>query len=303
MSLLWTKKYIAMGTIYGYGFSCPCCSDGISYPERVMALVLKALGINFKKQHKFNDYGEYYYDFYLIDYGIIIEVHGEQHYEKFHRHSNWKSYEDEHENDLVKYDIAVLNEYEYNKDYFIIDTKKSNINYIRQSIESCIFFKQFNLDDINWQNIDIKAQISLKIEVCKYWNEQKQVNKDLTTIDVAKVFDFTCYATVVKYLTWGNENGFCTYSGEEERKARIERQSKFIYLIKPDGTKWYEEAMSQRELARLTGISGRTIGRLIEKNIPLKSHGNAQYDSKYIGSYIVDADEWDSKQNKLNELN
>ena len=112
------KKYIAMGTIYGYGFSCPCCSDGISYPERVIALVLKALGINFKKQHKFNDYGEYYYDFYLIDYGIIIEVHGEQHYEKFHRHSNWKTYNEEHENDMIKYDIAVLNGFEYSKTFF-----------------------------------------------------------------------------------------------------------------------------------------------------------------------------------------
>ena len=289
-----------MSVIGHYGFSCPCCSDGISYGEKVVALYLKALGIKFKKQHRIDSYGNYFYDFYLIDYDIIIEVHGEQHYERINRHSSWKSYEDEHENDLVKYDIAVLDGYEYNKDYFVIDAKYSNIDYIKQSIYNCSFFQQFDSTNIDWEEIDFKAQKSWKIEVCKYWEEQKQVNKDLTTKDVAEVFDFACYATVVKYLKWGNKEGLCTYNPEEETKNKNERMSKKILLIKPDGTKLFDKPISQNDLVRATGISDRTIKRHIEKNTPLKGHGNAKYNPEYIGSRIVYAKDWDNKQNELN---
>ena len=70
--------------------------------------------------------------------------------------------------------------------------------------------------------------------------------------------------------------------------------SKFVYLIKPDGTKWYNEAMSQRELSRLTRINDGTIGLHRKDGKPLSSSkraNNIKHDSKYIGSYIVEEDE------------
>ena len=103
------------------GDDCPNCGDGISRPEKALATLLDSLNIKFKKYLKFDGH-KFSYDFYLIDYDIIIEVHGGQHY-NIHRHSSWKSYEKEHENDLIKYDIAVLNGYEYNKNYFIINAR------------------------------------------------------------------------------------------------------------------------------------------------------------------------------------
>ena len=276
-----------IGSRTSYDTSCSNCGDGIKYPEKVLAILLDSLKIKFKKQLKFDGY-RFLYDFYLIDYGIIIEVHGRQHY-NLQRHHNWKSYEEEHENDLIKYDIAVLNGYEYNKNYFIIDARESNIKWLRNSINNCLFFQQFDLSNINWQEIDIKAQKSKKIEVCRYWKEQKEVNKDLTAAIVAKIFNID-KTTIRDWLTWGNENGLCIYSGKDEFEARIKRVSKFIYLIKPDGTKWYDEAMSQRELARLTGITAATISLHREDGTPLLNGNNAKYDSKYIGSYVVEED-------------
>ena len=271
------------------GFSCPCCSDGISYPEKVMALILKILNIKFKKQHKFDGY-KYLYDFYLIDYDIILEVHGKQHYEG-NRHSSWKSYEEEHENDLIKYDIAVLNDYEYNKSYFIIDAKYSNIDYIKQNIYNCLFFQQFNLDSIDWQDIDVKAQSSLKINICKYWKEQKEINKNLTTRELEDIFDLA-FCTIIRYLEWGTKKGLCIYKGEAESKASKERRSKFVYLIKPNGDKWFDKAMSQSELATISKIGTTTISRNRRNKMPLGSKGanNVKYDSKYIGSYVVEED-------------
>ena len=276
------------------GNGCPNCGDGISRPEKVLALLLDSLNIKFKKQLKFDGYN-FLYDFYLIDYDIIIEVHGRQHY-NLYRNTSWKSYKEEHENDLIKYDIAVLNDYEYNKNYFVIDARESNIEWLRNSINHCLFFKQFDLNNIDWKEIDIQAQKSKKIEACLYWKEQKETNKDLTTTIMAEIFKVSD-VTITNWLTWGNKSGLCTYSGEEESKAENRRKSKFVYLVKLDGTKWYDKAMSQNELSRLTGITVATISRCREDGTPLLSSNNTKYDSKYIGCYIVDADEWDTQHN------
>lgn len=281
-----TIKVMRIDTLIRKGFGCSKCSDGISYPEKVLALLLDCLNIKFKKQLKFNSY-KYLYDFYLIDYNIIIEVHGEQHY----KNNSWKSYKEEHENDLIKYDIAVLNDYEYNKNYFVIDARESNIEWLRNSINNCLFFQQFDLNNIDWKEIDKQAQKSKKVEVCLYWKEQKEINKDLTTIIMAEIFGVN-NSTIYEWLNWGSENGLCIYSGKEERKADLRRRSKFVYLIKQDGTKWHDKPMSQGELARLTGINKSTIARCKKDNKPLsnKRPHNTQYNPKYIGSYIVEED-------------
>ena len=279
-------KVMCVKTLVKQGFGCSKCGDGVSYPEKVLALLLDFLNIKFKKQLKFDGYN-FLYDFYLINYGIIIEVHGGQHY-NLRRQSNWKSYEEEHENDLIKYDIAVLNGYEYNKNYFVIDARESNIEWLRNSINNCLFFQQFDLNNIDWKEIDKQAQKSKKVEVCLYWKEQKEINKDLTTIIMAEIFGVN-NSTILNWLTWGSENGLCIYSGKEERKADLRRRSKFVYLIKQDGTKWHDEAMSQRELARLTGITSRAISYRRIDGKPLNGRA-AKYDSKYIGSYVVEED-------------
>ena len=171
----------------------------------------------------------------------------------------------------------------------VVDCKESNIDYIRNSVENHPFFQQFDLSNINWKEIDIQAQKSKKIEVCLYWKEQREVNKDLTTAIMADIFK-VYKTTIIDWLTWGNENGLCAYSGKEESKASTKRQSKFVYLVKPNGTKWYDKAISQGELSRLTGINSNTIGRYRRDGKPLSSHGGAKYDSKYIGSYVVEED-------------
>ena len=80
--------------------------------------------------------------YFCGDYDIIIEVHGIQHYWYLNvktiynrMNVNGRNGIEEHENDLIKYDLAVLHGYEYNKNYFVIDSRKSNIDYIRNSID------------------------------------------------------------------------------------------------------------------------------------------------------------------------
>ena len=265
--------------------NCPNCGDGISRPNKVMAQVVEALGLNYKLEYIVEGYSQYRYDIYLPDYEQVIENDGGQHYayldDKLKDKKMWnnKTGMEIHYIDLAK-ESVLMNE---GLGLIVVDCRESNIDYIRNSVENHPFFQQFDLSNINWEEIDIQTQKSKKIEVCRYWKEQKEVNKDLTPSIVAEMFN-VYKTTIIDWLTWGNESGLCIYNGEEERKTKNRRESKFVYLIKPDGTKEYDEAMSQRELARLTGINGHTIKDRLKDGKPIK--GN----SKYKGYYIIEED-------------
>ena len=298
------EKVMFISNLIRHGLGCSHCGDGVSYPEKVVMNVLEESNINFKFQFQFDDYKQQYkYDFHLIDLDIIIEVHGGQHY---NNSSRGRSYEDEHENDLVKYDLAVLNGYEYNKNYFVIDARKSNIEWLKNSIEQCEFFKQFDLSSIDWQDIDIKSQKSLKIEVCKYWKEQKEINKDLTTTDVAQYFTFD-KNTIRDYLKWGNENGFCKYDSKEETKMasskKTNRREEYweslgesVCFVDNKG-EIVCRAYSVEELSRLTGIIATSLRRVLKEKQPLKAGNHSTYDKKYKGYCVVLADEYDAQNN------
>lgn len=281
--------------------SCPNCGDGVSYPEKVLALVLTLLKIKFKKQHRFDGYS-YKYDFYLVDYNVIIEVHGIQHYWYLDVKTMYKRMSakgrngiEEHKNDVNKQNLAESNGYVYDINYYVLDARYSNIDYIRNSIEKCLFFQQFDLDSIDWQEIDKQAQTSQKIDICKYWKEGKEVNKDLATTDLAKEFGVDT-TTIGEYLRWGNKNGLCEYDGEEELQAHHKRCSKEVYLVKPNGEKWFDEPMSQRGLARQSGINHVSISKLSQSSEPLKRRSKrAKYDPKYIGSYVMSVEDYNLK--------
>lgn len=292
-----TIKVMCISNLMFQGFSCLKCGDGISRPNKVMTLVVEALGLNYELEYVVEGYSQYRYDIYLTDYKQAMENDGGQHYayldDKLKDKKIWnnKTGMEIHYIDLGK-ESVLMNE---GLGLIVIDCRESNIDYIKNSVENHPFFQQFDLSNIDWKEIDKQAQKSKKVEACLYWKEQKEINKDLTPSIMAEIFKVD-KTTIFNWLTWGNESGLCTYSGKEEREARTRRLSNFVYLIKQDGTKEYDEAISQRELARLTGINKSTIGRRSKDGKSLDGR-NAQYDSKYIGCYIVNADEWDAQHN------
>ena len=279
------SKTMSISNLTSRGFTCDLCSDGISYPEKLMASILTKLDIEFTKQLSF-DNGEHRYDFYLPQHNAILETHGGQHYEQSPR---GRSLEEEQKNDEYKRELAISNGI-LNENYHEIDCRHSTLEWCRPNIEKALtsYVDTSLLTEEDWKQADIQAQKSLKLEVCKYWKENKEVNSELTTQQVAEVFGVD-YATVWKYLTWGNTNSLCVYDGEEEKKASDRRRSTFVYLIKPNGTKWFDEAMNMKEMEKQTGISQGTIRNNLDKGT-LKYHRNSKYDPKYIGSYIVSAD-------------
>ena len=284
-------KAIQIATLTHRGFSCDLCSDGISYPEKLMASILTKLNIEFIKQMSYNN-GEHRYDFYLPQYNTILETHGIQHYEQSPR---GRSLEYEQKNDRYKRELAISNGI-LNENYHEIDCRHSTLEWCKPNIEKALtsYVDISILTDEDWREADLQAQKSLKIEVCKYWKENKEVNSELTAKQVAEVFGIGVGA-IRGYLNWGNANSLCIYNGEEEKKASDKRRSTFIYLIKTNGTKWFDEAMSMKEMERQTGIWQKTIRNNLDKGA-LKYHHNSKYDPKYIGSCIVSADTYDSNK-------
>ena len=274
-------KTMIVNNLARQGFSCDLCSDGISYPEKLMTSILIRLNIEFVKQMSY-DSGEHRYDFYLPQYNVILETHGEQHY------GGWCGNEEDflwqQENDRYKRELAINNGI-LNENYHEIDCRHSTLEWCKPNIEKALsnYIDIPILTDEDWKQIDIQAQKSLKIEVCSYWKENKEVNSELTTQQVANVFGVS-KTTICNYLNWGNTNGLCVYETDGRGILSL------VCLIKQDGkTKWFDEPMSMIEMERQTGISRRAIKNNLNKGA-LKYYPHSKYDTKYIGSYIVSAD-------------
>ena len=81
------------------------------------------------------------------------------------------------------------------------------------------------------------------------------------------------------------------------KQIEIKDNGKYsLYLIKEDGSRWFEESYSVEEMVRATGISRATLMGSLTKGEPLKGGKNAKYDSKYVGSQVVSVDEWCERQ-------
>ena len=291
-------KSMVIGVLAYRSFPCPLCSDGYSFPEKLIASVLTKLNIEFTKQMSY-DNGEHKYDFYLQRYNAILEAHGLQHYGNGFKGLGGRTLEEEQRNDRYKRELAISNGIP-NENYHEVDCRYSTLEWCRPNIEKALsnYVNMSILTEEDWKQADIQAQKSLKIEVCKYWKDNKDTNSNLTPQQVADVFGID-NATVWRYLKWGDENGLCNYESGEELKTHHQRRSKLVYLVKPDGGKWFEEAMSMNKLAKLIGIVNPVIVNNLDKGA-LKYRRNSKYDPKYIGSRIVSAEVYDS-QNQTNQ--
>lgn len=200
-------KKIKPNTIYHRRSISCSCGDGISYPEKLMESVLIQLGIKYKWQYKTSWSQNKMYDFYLPDYNIIIETHGEQHYEESAR---GRSLKEEQENDKLKEELAFKNGIEH---YIVINCSVSDLEYIKNNILDCELNELFNLSNINWNKCEEYALKNLVKEICDYYKEYPMIS----TSDLAKEFNIN-RSTIIKHLKQGAKLGWCEYDAKEEMR-------------------------------------------------------------------------------------
>lgn len=194
------------------GLYCKYCSNGISYPELFFREFLIELNIEFKMQMKFDWAKNKKYDFYFDN--IIVETHGDQHYEKtFHTISETaRTLEEEQENDKIKKNMALKNGFIDNKTYIVLDCRKSNMEWIKNSILNSELNNLYDLSKINWINIDKKCSKPIMIQCCELFNQGYNTSKIREILKISEKSSSVC-----KYLREGTKLGLCKYNPKQER--------------------------------------------------------------------------------------
>lgn len=204
-----------------YGFSCPSCGDGISYPNKLMFNLLTQLKICFECEKSF-DWCKFLhkgktkcgrYDFYFKDINnnkYLVEMDG-----GFHFKDNTLSGQLKNDSiyiDNMKNSLAIKNGF----DIIRIDSSKSNFSFIKSNIINSKLGMLFDLCNVDWNSIELNINQSEMISVCGLWNNGIKNIKDISNIMNRDT------STIRKYLKRGNLLGICDYSAVFRKKIFCE---------------------------------------------------------------------------------
>lgn len=190
-----------------YGrITCRFCSDGVRYPNRFMANLLKMLNVEFETEYIIKPY-PYKFDFYFMfnQQYYVVEMDGGI------GHGN-KTYDGKRdyiglETDRIKDSICYDNDIEPIR----IDCNYKSYNrfeHVKQSVISSKLSLLFNLDNIDFEHIDKLSCSSLTIDIANYWKS------GIKSYDELKKFTNLCRLTIRKYLKEACEKGFIDDSYE-----------------------------------------------------------------------------------------
>lgn len=151
-----TIKNRAIYSVLSKGISCPNCSDGISFGEKIVFNLLNYLKVNFLHDVKTPFSENYRYDFVLDN--NIIEVHGVQHYKDSSlTRLSYSSLEDAQDIDNIKYNLAITNGIAH---YIVIDARYSDFDWIKKSILHSELSVLYDLSSVDWDFINEQVKSS-----------------------------------------------------------------------------------------------------------------------------------------------
>lgn len=199
------KRY-KMNTLYGKGFRCERCGDGISICNKYMYSVLENLNVEFDCEFA-PDWCLFYniyngncskgkYDFVIEDYKIIIEVDGDFH--RIDNKMNGQTVEESVYRDNMKDDLARNNGYNVIR----ISTEDS----FKENILNSKLIKYFDFSKINWNECEIfsyKSKIKMAAELFDKYDDTDIISK------ILKISVGTCR----RYLNIARNFNMCNYKG------------------------------------------------------------------------------------------
>lgn len=180
-----------------HGVSCPKCSDGISFANKFMFNMLEQLQVDF--EYEYTMVGKKYrYDFFLKKYNMIIEMHGRQHYEGW---NDKRSLKEIQQTDDEKMIYAKNNKINH---YVVINSSKSDMNYISNNIIESTLSELFDLSIVDWSKCLLYASSSMVVHTAKLYNE------GYTNTEISKILHVSM-TTVWKWLKTAGELKLCNY--------------------------------------------------------------------------------------------
>ena len=259
------------------GLSCSSCSDGVSYPEKFLYNTLKQLGITPKPQMMFSWSKNKRYDFYIPQHNMIIEVHGEQHYEdRVADFFGGRSLEDEKVNDDLKQKLA--NENDILNNYIVINASTSTKEYMKKSLSNSKLVDFFSFEGIDWDVVhkdSIKSTIKTAYSM---WNKETYSIEDISREVGVSV------ATIKRYLREGTKSNLCKFP--RISKAQAVRDSVRRRVVQLDSKNTFiKEWDAVVDASRGIGISASTISACL--NGRQKTSGGYRW--IYIEDYYKEA--------------
>ena len=200
-----SKTPVRVSSIYGYKkMTCKCCSDGISYPNKLMFNILTQLELDFIPEYSPEWVGRKFYDFYVPSMKLIIEMDG-----GFHNKDNKMSGQTKEESKHIDGEKDSLAR--DNGDKVIrINCEKSELEFIKQSILDNKLDELFDLSIIIWNKCEEFALSNRVKEACDLWNSGIHNAKE-----IAKTMKLD-RTTITPYLKRGQLLGWCEYDAKEE---------------------------------------------------------------------------------------
>lgn len=179
------------------GLSCDRCSDGISYPNKFIRNLLKQLDVSYIPEYNLKP-SKYSYDVYIKDIDAIIEMHGEQHYTGWcNNHSDLQCIT---ENDADKKRFACSCGVKY---YIVIDSRKSDVDFLSKNILNSSLSTLFDLSDIDWNKCDLDSRKSLFVEFINLFNQGISRNDIMSYLQVGDT-------TMCRWLKQANKANLLT---------------------------------------------------------------------------------------------
>lgn len=286
------EKRMFVYNVVKQGFSCPKCSDGVSYPEKFCLELLTQLNIDFEYQKTFEwskniphinpkISGNKIYDFYIPSRNIIIETHGRQHERETGRRG--RTLEEENENDELKETLAKQNGIE-NENYIPLNCSKSEPDHIKNSIRLSHLSTMFHLECIDWLKCHEAACNNLIKTACDLWNNGIKVIEICEVLKLSK-------SPIRDYLKRGKILGWCDYDPKEELRLngidKGKKSARKIVQLSLDGgfIRYWDSMVQIREVLGIAKPNIYRVCRGIQKQTAgFKWMYKEDYEKTILGS-------------------
>lgn len=194
--------------VMSYGLACSRCSDGISYPNRLIVALLSQLSIdNFTPEWSPEWVGRCRYDVHFVYNGreYVVEMDGGIGHGGIDIETQGKDIKGL-ERDRFKDNQAAI----HNIELIRIDCKyelkdiHNRLQYIKESILNSKLTKLFDLSIVDWEQCNKDATKSLHMIAAKQYDEGKGIREISEELHVH-------YNTVYSWLKRMGQEGLCSY--------------------------------------------------------------------------------------------
>lgn len=199
------QKLIQPYVMLQQGFGCNQCSDGLSYPSKIMTSVLNQLNLEYTTEYCADWSDNKKYDYFLSNENLLLEINGMQHYDGGFVRANGRTLEEEQKNDKLKKELALSNGIK-EKNYIVVDCRYSELEWIKNNILKSRLAELFDLSKIDWLKCHEFALSSRVKEACELWNS------GINNTEEIRLTMKVCRSTVIRWLNKGSKINWCKYS-------------------------------------------------------------------------------------------